>query len=93
MGFTRREVSVVLVGELAIITLAAIPIGLPLGYGFCYVATLALDTESHRFPLVVHRATFAYAATVILISATISSLIVRRMLDRLDLLAVLKAKE
>lgn len=93
MGFTRREVSRVLLGELAIITLAAIPIGLPLGYGFCHLATLALDTETHRFPLVVERATFAYAATVILIAAMISSLIVRRMLDRLDLLAVLKAKE
>lgn len=93
MGFRRGEVSRVLLGELAIITLAAIPIGLPMGYGFCYLATLALDTETHRFPLVVQRATFAYAASVILIASTFSSSVVRRMLDKLDLIAVLKAKE
>jgi putative ABC transport system permease protein len=61
IGFSRREVATVLVGEVAIITLLAIPIGLPVGYGFCYLATLAIDTETHRFPLVVSRHTFDYA--------------------------------
>ncbi len=93
MGFSRREVSLVLLGELAIITLLSIPIGMPIGYGFSYLATLALDTETHRFPLVVHRATFAYAATAVIVAATVSALFVRRMLDKLDLLAVLKVKE
>ncbi|MCA9168937.1 MAG: ABC transporter permease, partial [Planctomycetales bacterium] len=93
MGFTRREVSVVLLGELAIITLLAIPVGLPIGYGFAYLATLMLDTETHRFPLIVSRATFAESTTILLVTATVSSLLVRRMLDRLDLIAVLKVKE
>lgn len=93
MGFSRAEVSKVLLGELAIITLASIPIGLLTGYGFCYLMTLALDTETHRFPLIVERSTFANAALVILIAATISSLIVRRMLDDLDLIGVLKEQE
>jgi putative ABC transport system permease protein len=93
MGFTRREVSSVLLGELAIITLAALPLGLPIGYGMSYVATLALDTETHRFPLVVSRATFAYATVVILLAAFVSAVMVRRMVDRLDLIAVLKVKE
>ena len=93
MGFSRREVSFVLLGELAIITLLAIPVGLPIGYGFAYLTTLALDTETHRFPLVVHRATFAYAAAGVVAAAIVSSLFVRRMLDKLDLIAVLKVKE
>lgn len=93
MGFSRREVSFILLGELAIITLLSIPVGLPIGYGFAYLATEALDTETHRFPLVVRRATFAYAATTVLIAAAVSSLLVRRMLDKLDLIAVLKVKE
>jgi putative ABC transport system permease protein len=93
MGFSRGEVAVILLGEIAIITAASIPVGLPLGYGFCYLATLALDTETHRFPLVVERATFAYSASVVLIAAVCSSLIVRRMLNKLDLIAVLKTKE
>ena len=93
LGFTRREVSAVLLGELAIITLAALPIGLPAGYGLSYFATLALDTETHRFPLVVSRATFAYASGVILAAAAASAVICRRMIDKLDLIAVLKVKE
>jgi putative ABC transport system permease protein len=93
MGFRRREVSKVLIGELAIITLLSIPVGLPIGYGFAYVTTLALDTETHRFPLVIQRFTYAYATVVILFAASVSALYVRRMLSSLDLVAVLKVKE
>lgn len=93
MGFTRSEVSTILLAELAIITLLAIPLGLPLGYGFAYVTTLALDTETHRFPLVIQRDTYAYATVVILLAATFSALYVRRMLDNIDMLSVLKATE
>ena len=93
MGFYRSEVSYILLGELAIITLLAIPVGLPIGYGFAWLTTLALDTETHRFPLVVSRATFTYATCVILASAAVSALYVRRELDQLDLIAVMKVKE
>ncbi len=93
MGFSRREVSFILLGELAIITLLSIPLGLPIGYGFSYLTVLTLDTETHRFPLVVSRATFAYSALVLVAAATVSALFVRRMLDKLDLIAVLKVKE
>ncbi len=92
IGFSRHEVSRILLGELAILTFLAIPVGLPIGYGFSYLATLALDTDSHRFPLVVHRQTFAYATMIILVAATVSAVVVRRMLDQLDLIAVLKVK-
>ena len=68
-------------------------LGLPVGYGLSYFAALALDTETHRFPLVVSRATFAYAASVVLIAAAVSAGVVRRMIDKLDLIAVLKVKE
>ncbi len=93
MGFTRREVSTVLLGELAVITLASLPVGLPLGYWLSHLTTVVMDTETHRVPLVIHRATYAYATCMILATATISALIVRRMLDKLDLIAVLKVKE
>ncbi|MCA9015368.1 MAG: FtsX-like permease family protein, partial [Planctomycetaceae bacterium] len=92
LGFTQGEVSRVLLAELAIITLAALPIGLPLGYILSYFTTLALDTETHCIPLVITRATFAYSAVVILVAATVSALIVRRLIDKLDLIAVLKVK-
>jgi putative ABC transport system permease protein len=92
IGFSRSEVATILLGELAIITLLAIPIGIPIGYFFSYLATLAIDTETHRFPLVVARDTYAYAKTTILLSALFSAWMVRRMLNKLDLLSVLKVK-
>lgn len=93
LGFRRHEVSWVLIGELAIITIISIPIGLPLGYAFAYLTTVALDTETHRFPLVINRFTYAYATVVILSAASLSAVYVRRMLLSLDLVGVLKVKE
>lgn len=94
IGFTRAEISLLLLGELGILTLAALPLGLALGYGLAaLVIRLAYDTELFRIPLIVDRSTYAFAVTVTLLAALISGLIVRRMLDRLDLVAVLKSKE
>lgn len=93
LGFTRREVSIVLLGELTVITLASLPLGLPIGYGLSWLTTVVMDTETHRFPLVISRATFAYATAMIAAAAIVSAFIVRRMLDKLDLIAVLKVKE
>jgi putative ABC transport system permease protein len=93
VGFTRLEISGILLGELAVLTLAAIPCGLAIGYAFAAIATLALDTEMYRIPLVVDRSTFGFAAVVVLAAALFSALVVRRRLDHLDLIAVLKTKE
>ncbi|MFO0876168.1 MAG: FtsX-like permease family protein [Gemmataceae bacterium] len=94
MGFYRAEISLVLLGELAILTLAAIPLGLVIGRGLAaLVITTAYDTELFRMPLVVSRWTYGFAATVTLTAALVSGLIVRELIDRLDLVAVLKSKE
>lgn len=93
MGFTRGEASRVLLGELAFITLMSIPVGLPIGYAFAYLTTLTLDTETHRFPLIIQTSTFAYATAMILIAASVSSLYVKRLVNDLDLISVLKVKE
>jgi len=93
IGFTRAEISMILLGELAVLTLAAIPVGLLIGYGFASLASLAYNTELFRIPLIVNRSTFAFAATVVLIAALISGYIVRRRIDHLDLVGVLKTRE
>lgn len=93
MGFRRREVETVLLGELSAITFLSIPVGLPIGYGLSYLTTLALDTETHRFPLMIETSTYSYAAIVIIAAASLSAIYVRRMLNDLDLVAVLKVKE
>lgn len=93
IGFTRGEISYILLGELALLTLVAVPLGLAFGYGFAAFSVMALESETQRFPLVVSSATYAFAATVTIVATVLSSLIVRRRLDRLDLVAVLKARE
>ena len=93
IGFTKPEISGILLGELALLTLAAMPLGMLLGYGFAGYMTLGLQTEIYRIPLVVEQSTFAFAASVVLIAAVVSGLIVRRRIDHLDLVAVLKSRD
>ncbi|MEW4527443.1 ABC transporter permease [Maioricimonas sp. JC845] len=94
IGFTRQEISAILLGELAVLVLLAIPLGLCLGYGFAYLTTLSMvDTEMFRIPLVIQPKTYAFATTVIILAALFSGLAVRRRLDRLDLIGVLKTRE
>jgi putative ABC transport system permease protein len=53
----------------------------------------AFDSELYRVPLVVNREVYAYASLVVLGAAMISGLIVRRRIDRLDMIEVLKTRE
>jgi putative ABC transport system permease protein len=94
IGFTRGEVAVILLGELALLTLAAIPLGLGLGYALAaLVIRVAYDTELFRIPLAVSWFSYGFAAAVTLLAALFSGLIARRLLAQLDLVAVLKSKE
>ena len=93
LGFTRGEISFILLGELAAVTLMAIPVGMLLGYTCAALLVAAFNTELYRFPLVVSSRTFAFAGCAVLVAAALSGLAVRRRLDRLDLIAVLKTRE
>lgn len=93
IGFTRGEISSILLGELAVVTLLAIPVGLALGRAFAWWMSTAFDQELFRFPLVVSNYTYAFAAAVVLAASVASGLAVRRRLDQLDLVAVLKSRE
>jgi putative ABC transport system permease protein len=90
LGFGRGDVSYVLLGELAVLVLAAIPFGLAIGTFLAWAAVTTMATESYTIPLVVLPSTYAYAAAVTLVAALVSGLVVRRNIDRLDLIAVLK---
>ena len=93
LGYTRGEISYILLGELALLTLAAIPAGLWFGRLLCaYIAT-SIGNEMYRVPLVLEPSTYAFAALVVLLAAAASALLVRRRLDNLDLIEVLKTKE
>ena len=93
IGFTRQEISLILLGELAVLTAVGIPLGLLFGRGLAEIVALGLDTELYRIPLVINADTYGFAAIVTLIASVLAGLIVRRRLDRLDLVAVLKTRE
>ena len=93
LGFTRSEISFILLGELALVTAAAIPLGMLLGYGLGAITVQAFDSELYRIPLIIAPKTYAWAAIVVGGASALSALAVRRRLDRLDLVAVLKAPE
>jgi len=93
MGFSRGEISFILLGELALVTLISLPIGMALGYWLSALVVTAYDTEVYRFPLVVSSATYAYAALTVGAAALISGAVVKRKLNNLDLVEVLKTRE
>ena len=93
IGFTRFEVTSILLGELATLTLVALPVGCALGYLFAAWATTGMDTEIYRIPLIINPSTFGFAAVTVLVATLLSSLTVRKRINQLDLVAVLKTKE
>lgn len=92
IGFSETEVSLLLLGELAVLTLAAIPIGWAIGYAFCFAMSQGFQTEQFRIPFVLTLHSFASSALVTLVAAAVSGLLVRRRLSRLDLVEVLKSR-
>lgn len=93
LGYTRGEIGYILLGELGLITLVAIPFGFFIGYWICAYIAQALDNDLFRVPMIIELNTYAQAAAVVLASAVISGFIVRRKLDHLDLVEVLKTRE
>ncbi|PKP71150.1 MAG: ABC transporter permease [Alphaproteobacteria bacterium HGW-Alphaproteobacteria-4] len=93
LGFSRGEVGFVLVGEIMVLTLAAVPLGWVAGYGFAAAAVKGLSNELVSLPLVVARSTYAMAAAAAVVTAFAAAMLVRRRLDRIDLVSALKAKE
>ena len=93
LGFSRGEVSYILVGEMMLIALIAQPVGWLIGSWIARLMTSAFTSDLYAIPLVLKPATFTIASLVVLIAALLSVLIVRRKLDRLDLVAVMKTRE
>jgi putative ABC transport system permease protein len=93
LGFTRGEISRTLLSELAAEVLLAVPVGLLLGTWLTSWVLSTAHPERFRFPLVVSPRTYAFAVLVVLASSAVSGLLVRRQLDRLDLIGVLKTRE
>lgn len=93
LGFTRGEISGILLGELALQVLLGIPLGLVLGTLWAGWYLDGLHPELFGLPLHISAETYAAAAGIALVSGVVSALLVRRKLDQLDLVGVLKISE
>ena len=93
LGFTRGEVSAFLLGELAIEIALALPLGMLLGYLLGSTIVGLIKTDEFYFPFVIQSATYAFAALCVLAAGAVSALVVRRRVDALDLVGVLKTRE
>jgi putative ABC transport system permease protein len=93
LGFTRAEVSVLLLGELGLEIAAAIPLGFVAGYWLAALFIALMPSDVIAFPLVIFPATYVLAGAVVAAAGVASALIVRNRIDNLDLVGVLKTRE
>lgn len=93
LGFTRGEVSSLLLGEFALVLLVALPLGMLMGYALVQLVTGLLASDQFYFPVVIQPRTYAFATMVVIAAAAVSALVVRRRIDRLDMVAVLKTRD
>lgn len=93
LGFTRQEITFILLGEQAFLTVAALPFGFAAGYGLCAWLSVRLATELYRMPLVIQSSSYAWAFIIVLCSAVLSGWLISRRLAKLDIVSVLKSRE
>lgn len=93
IGFTRGEVAAVLVGEIVVLTLVALPVGLVLGVLGTDALLRTVDNEFIRLPFVLTPSNLAFAVLVVVVATTLSALWAARKLNQLDLVGALKAQE
>lgn len=93
LGFTRGEVSVVLMAEMAVLTLLAIPLGFAMGTGVAHWLAASMSSDMYTFPVAIGRGTLLQSGLTVAVAAAGSALVVRRRIDRFDLVAVMKTRE
>jgi putative ABC transport system permease protein len=93
LGFTRAEVSGLLLGELALVIAVALPLGLVAGRGLAQALVNLLQSDQFLFPVALQSRTYAWAALSVVLAGLASALVVRRRVDRLDMVAALKTRE
>jgi putative ABC transport system permease protein len=93
LGFTRGEISRILLNELGLQVLLAIPAGMVIGTWLTELVVRSIHQEMFRFPVVLSAKTYAFAVLIVLAASAASALLVRHRLDHLDLIGVLKTRE
>ncbi len=93
LGFTRGEISYILLGEVSLLIILGLPVGCAAGWLLSWLIASNFDTELFRIPLAIRASTYGSSMLLILASAAVSAALVRRRVDKLDLIRVLKTRE
>ena len=93
MGLSRAEISYILLGEVSLLVLGGLPLGIAVGMALVRLIADRFETELYRVPMVIEPSTFGWAVAITVAATAASMLLVRSRLDRLDLIRVLKTRE
>ncbi len=93
IGFTRGEAAFVLLGELAIVVLLAIPLGVGVGYYLSFLIAAGFSTDLYQIPTTFRPEAYGIAGAAVILASIISGWLVKRDIDKVDLVATLKTRE
>ncbi|MCH5373824.1 MAG: ABC transporter permease, partial [Planctomycetes bacterium] len=93
LGMTRLETAYILLAEVGLLVIVALPVGCLAGFWLASLMTAGFETELFRVPLVIEASTYGMAMLLTLASTAVSAGFVRYRLDRLDMISVLKTRE
>ncbi len=93
LGYFRSEVGIVLLGEVALLVVLAVPVGCLTGYWLAQLMVSMFSSDLFRLPFAPERSSYGIAIVVILLAAAATALIVARRVARLDMVRVLKARD
>jgi putative ABC transport system permease protein len=93
LGFHRREVAFVLLGEQALLLLLSLPLGIWWGIELWRYLISQFNTDRLTIPFYVDPRVPAMGVLVVAVAGAATAFLIRRRVDRLDLVRALKTRE
>lgn len=93
MGFTRGEAAFILLGELAIVVVLAVPLGVAIGYGLSFLVAAGFSTDLYQIPTTFRPTAYGWAGVAVVTATVLSGWLVKREINKVDLVATLKTRE
>lgn len=93
IGFHTGETAFVLLGELAVVVLAALPLGILIGRSLSSGIAAGFSTELYQIPVIFAPQAQGLAISVVVAAALLSGWLVKRDIDRADMIEALKTRE
>lgn len=93
LGFTKIETGYVLLGELGVLALLALPIGSVLGYLIWSYMAHAMSTDLYQIPVIYREDGLGYAAIIVFAATIIAGAFIQRDVSKLDMASALKTRD